>query len=212
MGVWLSILMAGQGLEGWIEQLAYQYGYLGVFLVSLIGAMSIVFPIPYTLIIFTMGHLLDPFLVALMGGLGSSLGEFFGYILGYYGRAVISEERRKKMDYMLKVLNRYGSITIFLFALTPLPDDLLFIPLGMLRYKFIKAFMPCLVGKLLMCFILAYSGKFSIDIVRNYFGEAGDLSVIVTALLLVVIIVAMLKVDWEQVFTKYIGDLGGKEE
>jgi len=209
---WLSILIADQGLEGWLEQLAYQYGYLGIFLVSLIGAMSIVFPIPYTLIIFTMGHFLDPFLVALMGGLGSSLGEFFGYILGYYGRVIIGEERRRKMDYMLKVLSRYGSIVIFLFALTPLPDDLLFIPLGILRYKFIKAFIPCLMGKLLMCFILAYSGRFSIEIIRNYFGEAGGLSMIVTALLLVVIIVVMLKVDWERVFTKYIGDLEGKEE
>jgi len=105
----------------------------------------------------------------------------------------------------LKVFNRYGSVTIFIFALTPLPDDLLFIPLGMMRYKFIKAFIPCLAGKILMCFILAYSGRLSIEVIKRYLGESGGVwSMIATSLLLVAVMFAILKIDWEKVFTKYI--------
>jgi len=205
-GWWIRLFLALEGdLQGWIEQLAYNYGYFGIFLVSLIGAVSVIFPIPYTILIFTMGQFLEPSLVAVAGGLGSAVGEFAGYVLGYYGRAVVSEERRRKMDYMLKVFNRYGSVTIFIFALTPLPDDLLFIPLGMMRYKFIKAFMPCLAGKILMCFILAYSGRLSIEVIKRYLGESGGVwSMIATSLLLVAVMFAILKIDWEKVFTKYI--------
>ncbi|UCC58858.1 MAG: VTT domain-containing protein [Candidatus Bathyarchaeum sp.] len=189
----------------WMEQFAHQFGYLGVFIISFIGSVSVVFPIPYTIVIYIMGSFLDPFFVAVSGGLGSALGEFSGYTLGYYGRAIVSEERRKKMDYMVKVFDRYGPVAIFLFALTPLPDDLLFIPLGVMRYPFWKAFIPALFGKTLMTFILAYSGQQSFELIKVLFGEAGLLGTVITTALLILIIVAMIKIDWEKLFEKYVG-------
>jgi membrane protein DedA with SNARE-associated domain len=189
----------------WMEQFALQFGYLGVFIISFIGSVSVIFPIPYTLVIFVLGSMLDPVFVAISGGLGAALGEFSGYALGYYGRTVVSKERRRKMDYMVKLFGRYGSATIFLFALTPLPDDLLFIPLGVMRYPFLKAFVPALLGKTLMTFILAYSGQQSIELIKTVFGEAGWIGTVVTAALLIVIIVAMIKIDWEKLFEKHVG-------
>jgi len=183
-----------------------QYGYLGVFLISLVGSMSIIIPVPYTLVIYVMGTVLDPILVAIASGFGSAVGEFSGYALGYYGRAVIREERQRKMDFMVKVFDRYGFFAIFFFALTPLPDDLLFIPLGIMRYKFVKAFVPSLLGKLLMSFILAYSGYLSIGFIRDLLGGGGLIGAVVTVILLIVIMVAILKIDWEKVFEKYVGE------
>ena len=188
-------------LEKWLQGIALQYGYLGIFLVSFLGASSIVLPIPYTILIIYFGSQWDPLLVALAGGAGSAVGELFGYLLGYYGRTVVSEENKKKMNYILKIFSRYGAFTIFLFALTPLPDDLLFIPLGIMRYSFLKAFVPSLLGKLLMCLILAYGGYFSIGIIEDLLGEAGTIyTTVATAVLLIVIIVAMFKIDWEKFF------------
>jgi membrane protein YqaA with SNARE-associated domain len=188
-----------------MRQLAYQYGYLGIFLASFTGAVSVVFPIPYTIGIYLMGSILDPFLIAFSGGLGSALGEFLGYLLGYYGRMVVSEERRKKMDYMLKVFESYGVIAIFMFALTPLPDDLLIIPLGMMRYNPVKFLIPCIIGKSLMCLIIALGGRFSIGLIETVFGEVGGLaSTLAAFLLLLGILVLMLKVDWEKIYFKYV--------
>jgi len=190
----------------WMHNFALQYGYFGVFLMSLVGSLSIIIPVPYTLLIYVMGGVLDPILVAIASGFGSAVGEFSGYALGYYGRAVISEERQRKMGFMVKVFDRYGFFAIFFFALTPLPDDLLFIPLGIMRYSFVKAFVPSLLGKLLMSFILAYSGHLSIGFIGDLLGEGGLIGAIVTVILLIVIMVAMLKIDWEKVFEKYVGE------
>jgi membrane protein YqaA with SNARE-associated domain len=197
--------IGGNWLLEWMEQFAHQFGYLGVFIISFIGSVSVVFPVPYTIVIYLLGAVLDPFFVAVSGGLGSALGEFSGYALGYYGRAVVSEERRRKMDYMVKVFDRYGSVAIFLFALTPLPDDLLFIPLGVMRYAFWKAFIPALFGKTLMTFILAYSGQQSITIIETLFAGSGLLGTVITSALLILIIVAMIKIDWEKLFEKHVG-------
>ncbi|MGD9131817.1 MAG: VTT domain-containing protein [Candidatus Bathyarchaeota archaeon] len=195
----------GNWLLEWMEQFGHQFGYLGVFIISFIGSVSVIFPIPYTIVIYLLGAVLDPFFVAVSGGLGSALGEFSGYALGYYGRTVVSKERRRKMDYMVKLFDRYGPVAIFLFALTPLPDDLLFIPLGVMRYAFWKAFIPAVLGKMLMTFILAYSGQQSIELIKTLFEGSGLLGTVITSALLIIIIVAMIKIDWEKLFEKHVG-------
>ncbi len=191
-----------QQLSHWLESLALQYGYFGIFAISFLGAASIIFPIPYTIVIFYLGSLraFDPLLIAVSGGAGSALGEFFGYFLGYYGRAALSRERQRKLDYVMRVFSRYGALAIFVFALTPLPDDLLFIPLGIMRYSFVKAFIPSLAGKILMCLILAYGGHLSVDIIKRFIGEEGGyVGIIVTSVLLIVVIILMIEIDWEKI-------------
>ena len=194
-----------QQFDQWLKDVAQSYGYLGVFLVSFIGSSSIIIPIPYTIIIFYMGmqqkDLFAPFLLAISGGIGSAIGEFVGYYLGYFGRTAISEKQQKKMNYIVKLFSRYGAITIFLFALTPLPDDLLFIPLGIMRYSFVKAFVPCIIGKIFMCLLMAYGGYLSISVLETLFGgEGGLLTIIASTVLLIIIIIAMFKIDWEKYF------------
>ena len=187
----------------WISIFA-ELGYVGVFLISFIGCMSVVVPIPYTVSYYILGVTLDPLLIALVGGFGSALGETSGYVLGYLGRTLIDEERKRKMMYLMKIFDRYGSLVVFLFALTPLPDDLLFIPLGISRYNFVKVFFPCMLGKIVMAYAIAYSGRASFEFVRVIFGESGFVAIVVTIVLLTIIVGLMLKVDWEIIFKKYV--------
>lgn len=198
-----------QQLVEWMQQLAQNYGYFGIFLISLIGALSIFFPLPYTVVIFTLGGLFDPFLIAIAAGLGSAMGEFSGYLLGLYGRKIISAERRRKMEFMVKVFDRFGPFAIFIFALTPLPDDLLFIPLGMMHYNLLRALVPALIGKTCMNFIVAYSGARAIQVIKDVFGEGSDWIAVLLGgflgiVLLIIVMVIMFKVDWEKVFMKYV--------
>jgi len=203
-----------QELMNALWQLFAPYRYFGVFAVSLIGTASIVIPIPYTLLIFSLSSTSsewDPILLTIAGGTGSAIGEMSGYALGYFGRKIISQERQRKMTYLMKIFDRFGPLAIFAFALTPLPDDLLFIPLGILRYKFYKAFIPALIGKLLMIFIIAYFGRTAGEVIRLMFGEGGtEIVIAVTTILLLLILIAMYRIDWEKVFEKYVAKRGEK--
>lgn len=194
----------------WMNYFWLQFGYFGVFLVSIIGTASIIIPVPYTLLIFWLGVWgYDPLLLTIAGGAGSAIGEFSGYLLGYYGRRLLSSERQRKMGYLLKLFGRYGPIAIFLFALTPLPDDLLFIPLGILRYSYVKAFIPSVLGKLFMCYILAYFGRTQGQLILLLFGQEGSwIGMIITAVLLVIVVIALYRIDWEKVFEKYMSRRG----
>jgi membrane protein YqaA with SNARE-associated domain len=200
-----------QEIAQWMQNFAVQYGYLGIFLISLFGAMSIFVPIPYAVVIFILGGLqtFNPLLIAVAAGVGSTIGEFSGYLIGAGGRKVISNKYKKKMNFLVKLFNKYGAVVIFIFALTPLPDDLLFIPLGVMRYSLLRAFVPALLGKFLSNLIIAYSGRLSLEIVKNIFGVEGEgmslvIGTIIGVVLLVIVFVIMFKVDWEKRFAKYV--------
>jgi len=204
--------LALEELLNGLWQLLIQYSYFGVFVISFIGTASIIVPVPYTLIIFTLStppFNWDPILLTIAGGTGSAVGESSGYALGYFGRRIISEERQRKMAYLVKLFDRWGPLAIFAFALTPLPDDVLFIPLGILRYKFYKAFIPALIGKVLMIYILVNFGKVWGSFLVLLFGDSGNIyGMIATTILLIIALVALYRIDWEKVFKKYVGERG----
>ncbi len=185
--------------------MAVQFGFFGVFFISLVGTMAIIVPIPYTLAIFLLGKAgWDPLFLMIAGGSGSAIGELAGYLLGYYGRRLISQERQRKMDYFLRLFGTYTPVAIFLFALTPLPDDLLFIPLGLLKYSIVKTFIPALLGKFLMIYLVAYFGRIGDKIMESIFGTEGSLvGSIVTTVLLIVIVIALYRIDWERLLAKF---------
>ena len=199
-----------------MERFAFQYGYFGIFLISLVGALAIFFPIPYTVVIFTLGGLkvgeawvFEPVWIAIAAGIGSAFGEFSGYLVGFGGRRVIGERYKKKMEFLMKLFDRFGPIVIFLFALTPLPDDLLFIPLGVIRYSLIRALIPALVGKICMNFIVAYGGRLSNEIIEYVFGVKSDwvsalIGMVVALVFSIIVFVIMFKVDWEKLFEKHV--------
>lgn len=206
-------------IEHWLRDFAIQYGYLGVFLISLLGATSIFVPIPYTVVIFILGSLqtFDPFFIAVAAGAGAAIGEFSGYLLGVGGRKVIGDKYKKKIDFITKLFKKYGSIAIFIFALTPLPDDLLFIPLGVMRYSLLRAFVPAILGKFFSNLIIAYSGRLSLEIVKSLFGLEGEgtsllVGTIIGIVLLVIVFIIMFKLDWEKRFKKYVDEPKSSEE
>ncbi|MCW1301178.1 MAG: VTT domain-containing protein [Candidatus Nanoarchaeia archaeon] len=171
-------------------------GYVGMFLISFLGASSILLPIPYTVFILLFSVKLDPILLALASGTGAGIGELTGYYLGKLGRRMMSEERLRKMEKLRHALRRYPLLFIFLFSLTPLPDDLIFIPLGMINYPIIPILAVSILGKILMGLTIAYFG-------RSYFAllkVAEDPTFTIASFVaLLLIIYFMLKIDWVKV-------------
>ena len=134
------------------------FSYPAIFFVSFLGTSTIFLPFPIYLVIFFSKELgLHPFLVGLSAGIGSALGEFTGYGLGYGGRKLM-----KKKSRWLKVaenwFKRNGFITIFIFALTPLPDDVVGIIGGITKYDARKFFIASFLGKTILCLAISYLG------------------------------------------------------
>lgn len=201
-----AVYFAREDLYAMLSDLG-KLGYLGVFLLSFIGATSVIIPIPYTVILLTISAPqfgFNPLLLAIVAGLGAAVGELVGYGLGYAGRRVMSKKYDRRFNAMLKIFNRFGMPAVFIFALTPLPDDLLFIPLGLMRYNLWKVFIPCVLGKFLMSLIITHVGVAA----GAVFAEGGMIIAVATTILLVLVVVAMFRINWEKLVEKYLSQKG----
>jgi membrane protein YqaA with SNARE-associated domain len=183
-----------------MSNLVATYGYTGAFLISLFGNFTVFFPVPFAITIYAFGATLNPLLLGFVCGVGSTIGEFSAYVIGRGGRKVIDKSYGKQLETAKLLVQRYGMAIIFLFAITPLPDDLILIPLGMLRYNLKKALVAMFAGKFLMCTAIAYAGKYSYSLIMDVFASSGWLGGLTSTGLLIIVLYLLLKVDW----TKFI--------
>lgn len=200
-----AVFFAREDLHAMLRDLG-KLGYPGVFLLSFIGATSVIVPVPYTVVLLTISAPrfgFNPLLLAIVAGFGAAVGELVGYGLGYAGRRVVSKKYDRRLNAMLRIFERFGMPAVFIFALTPMPDDLLFIPLGLMRYPLWKAFIPCVAGKFFMSLIITYVGA-----AAGAAFEEDMILAVITTILLVLVVIAMFRINWEKFVEKYLPQKG----
>ena len=132
-------------------------GYAGVFLMALIGSSTVLLPIPHLAFTFTMGAVLNPWLVGLAGGIGDALGEITGYMAGYAVEDVVDQS---KLYVRLKhYMERNGDLTIFVLSLFPVPFfDLAAMAGGLVGYPLWRFMLATWAGKTIKACVAAWAG------------------------------------------------------
>ena len=176
------------------------YGYVGAFLISVLGSLIPFLPVPYLIPIVLMSKTLDPLLLGILAGIGGAIGKLTSYGLGRFGRRLLKEERRRKMTILGRAIGKYGALAVFLFALTPLPDDIIYIPIGLAGFDLIKFMFANALGKVILSWIVAYGGRLYFDLAGIFLGQGGGLTATFIALTAMIIItILLLRIDWEEV-------------
>ncbi|MBN2203367.1 MAG: VTT domain-containing protein [Candidatus Aenigmarchaeota archaeon] len=148
------------------------YGYLGVLLVSMIGSSTIFLPLPSIAVIFAASSLLNPVLVGIFSGLGSTIGEGTAYALGFGGEKIIEKRWKKDIAKLEQLFARHGGFFMIMFlAMTPLPFDIIGIFSGTVKYPFKKFFLATLIGKIVLHTVVALAGFYSIGWVLETFAS-----------------------------------------
>ena len=174
-------------------------GLIITFIVCLIGNLLPI-PTPYTVVVcysslpFLQMNPFIPIVVAFIASLGCMIGEIGGYAVGRGASAFISEEQSQNLRKYQKFLIEHpktAPILIFIFGLTPLNDDFITIPLGIIKYSFLKTIFWCWLGKLGLMLIFSFN---LLNICSLLGGESWVLS-IVSLYLIIVIMYIMIKID-----------------
>jgi membrane protein YqaA with SNARE-associated domain len=171
----VSFAFAFYGLGANPEHLR-RYGYLGVFLIPLIGSASFILPMPGLAVVAGGGALLDPvlglppwLLVGLLAGLGETIGEMTGYAAGFGGRAVL--ENRRFLWRLERWMHKQGSVVMFLMAVIPNPlFDVAGVIAGVVRMPLWKFFTAVLLGKVLKAMYIAGAGAIALHMIERLLG------------------------------------------
>ena len=196
-------------MTGFLENLL-ALGYVGIFVFSL--ALNLIpFMGPSNLVISgVIGSLLpsfSPLLVGLLVALGASTAKTIHFGLSFFAGNII--KRRKKTETSNNNIKRgpasqkLGMIALFIAAATPVPDDPVVIPLGLMRFSPIKFFIAFFTGKVIVTVVGAYFGqKFSLTL-EEYLGQNATITISVISTILITIAlmkkeVILKKLGWRQ--------------
>jgi len=131
------------------------YGYLGAFLVSLIGNAGVILAAPVLpilsaigVVLFPVTGLVGPVVVGLVGGVGAGIGEMAGYVVGCSGRGVVGSN--KMYLKLVGWMQRWGAIAVFVLSIVPFFFDVVGITAGILRFPFWKFVLACWLGRTIL--------------------------------------------------------------
>lgn len=143
----------------WASGFIGAYGTLGLFLVILIGST----PIPIPVEMFALAAVAAgaaPLLTTILTTIGSTLGGFFTYLIGAGALKAFRKFRPdgKKLKKAHEWLEKYGMVSVFIFALTPLPFDAIAFVAGTGGMRKREFLLATFAGRLLRYALLIYTG------------------------------------------------------
>lgn len=144
------------------------YGYPGIFLIMMMANATVIIPAPGVAVVFAMGNIFNPALVALAAGTGGAIGELSGYLAGFSGQAIV--ENTKVYDRVSPWVQKYGVWAIFVLSAIPNPFfDLAGIAAGVAKIPVWKFLIFCWAGQIIKMGMFAYAGAYSIDWIVGFY-------------------------------------------
>ena len=214
----LSILDIMNAIIAWAEAVFGPLGiYIGVFIISIFGNFTVIFPVPYLFILLIIAlqpsfTLLDALLLGIVAGAGAAIGETVAWLLGRTQSESLEESPTGQQ--ILKIRGQiergYGGLLIFFYAATPLPDDILLIALGATKYPLWKALVFCFFGKVALALLITMGAQlpFLQPILIQIFGGGSDPLMDTVYLIIGIALIGLFFLPWGTIIAK----LRGKSE
>ena len=145
-------------------------------------------------------------IVGLLIGLGAALAKGIHYMITFFVSGRLSEKRQARLNADANKIRKWAFPLLFIVAATPLPDEPIVIPLGLMKYSPVKFFSAYFLGKLTIAVVGAFIGQEASDLFSGWLSpdQMFVASIVVSIILTVVITVILLKVDMGKLAEKYL--------
>ncbi len=190
---------------------APEVGYIGLTLVSFFGSLIPFVPLPSFLLLATMsvGDQFDLHVIALISAFTATGAKIIVFSVSYGGRRIIGEKSRKRMRPFERLVKKYGAGAAFFAAATPIPDDLIYVPLGLAKYNPKRFIVATLAGKIVLSYVIVFvSHYFGLSLVEPLLENIEDVSTIyigiaVFAAIMTSVVILLLKLDWQRIMGRF---------
>ncbi len=152
------------------QEIIARFGYAGVLAISVIAGLSTFIPIPPASFVpvFTAAGLAFPLIIFALV-LGTTIADLIGYLFGAVSKDFVNSHYPRIYYYITDIeLHHHRWVTPFIFlyaAFSPLPNELMVIPFGVLGVPLKKIIVPLLLGTTIHHFLIAYG---AIEMVKAF--------------------------------------------
>jgi len=144
----------------------------------------------------------DVAITVILSALGASIGKIVVYFFGRSFRIKLDEKTKKNLEIFKDLLGKSLLLATIVFAATPLPDDVLYIPLGVSGYSLPLYFLGVFTGKLILTSVVCLYFGYTAKIVESIVMKNLALGIAVTCLIAAVTALftySIVKIDWIKV-------------
>lgn len=172
---------------------------LGPLIISFISNSIPFVSLPYLLIILSYAisypGIYDKIIIIVSSALGATLGKLVIYTLGRGASRALGPVSRRNAELFSKIAKKSVTLAIFLFAALPLPDDVLYLPLGVTGFPILSYFLAVFLGKVFLKSAVVFYGS-----IFTVFSDAqGYQTVPFFAFISILITYYIIKIDWTKV-------------
>jgi membrane protein YqaA with SNARE-associated domain len=132
-------------------------------------------------------------IVALLIALAAALAKGIHYMITFFVSGHLGEKNRKRLDAEAVKVRKWAFLLLYLAAATPIPDEPIVIPLGLLKYSPTKFFLAYFLGKITITTAGVFLGKFVESTFSGWLSP--EAMVAISIALTIIITVIMFKVD-----------------
>jgi len=190
---------------------APEVGYLSLSLVNFFGSLIPFIPLPGFLLLATMsvGDTFDLHILALSSAITATVAKQIIFYISYGGRKIINEKTRKRMRPFERLVKRYGAAATFFAAATPIPDDLVYVPLGLAKYNPKRFFVATLSGKIVLSYVIVLISHYlGLSLVEPFLENMDDVTpvyigIVLFGVMMTMAVVLLLRLDWARILGKF---------
>ena len=187
-------------------------GYIILALVNFFGSLIPFVPLPGFLLLATMsiGNEYDLHILALVSAVSATAAKQIIFYVSFKGRKIMSKKTLKRMRPFQRLVTKYGAAAAFVAAATPMPDDIIFVPLGLAKYNPKRFFISTLVGKIVLSYSIVFLYHYlGLSVVEPLVKDLDDatpiyIGVVVFGIMMTVVIVLLLRLDWARILGKFL--------
>jgi membrane protein YqaA with SNARE-associated domain len=185
------------------SQYTYPFVFLMIFVLSIIPILT---PPTWIIVVsaYSLNDQLNPLLLSAIGATAAVIGRMILLQVSTIGRKVINDQRKSSLEKLRKYLEktRYGYLFgTLLFALTPLPSNMLFISYGLMNAKSLGIIAGFWIGRFIAYLFMISLSKYFVD----YFKEIlnSDIqSIFIIDVIGIIMTLFMLLIDWNILFSE----------
>ena len=107
-----------------------------------------------------------------------------------------------------RLVKRYGASAAFVAAATPIPDDIIYIPLGLAKYNPKRFFVATLLGKIVLFYVIVLISHYTgLSLLEPILQDIEDplvvyVGIIILGAAMTIVIVLLLRLNWEKILGK----------
>jgi len=131
--------------------------------------------------------------VAILVALGATVAKAIHYGLTFFVSKHLSEEKRARLDADASKIRKWAFFLVFITAASPIPDEPIVIPLGLMKYNITKFLLAFFLGKILITTMGAFMGNQIGHVFSNWISP--EIMVVISIVLTLVITIILLKYD-----------------